>query len=148
MGIKRVGHVVIRMRDLDKAKHFYGDVLGMQVVDERPNAVFFSFGESHHDVGVFTTSTSDPEMPNDNQVGLVHLALEVDSPMSLREVYLRCQEAGVEIERSTDHGFTLSFYLRDPDRNQIEVYWDVPGYDWRTRGLFEPRRSLDVSALG
>ena len=135
MPIKRVGHVVIKMRDLEAAKQFYCGVLGMEVSSESEIAIFFRFNDYHHDVGVFKT-TEDAEAPKENQVGLLHFALVVDSRESLIEIYHDLQKKGVTIEAQFDHGMTNSIYVYDPEGNAIEIYCEVPEYDWRTNDDF------------
>ena len=147
MGIKRVGHVVLKMRDLEAAKKFYAGILGMQISSESEIAVFFRFGDYHHDIGVFKT-TEDAEAPKEEQVGLLHAALVVDSQESLVEMYKHLQEQGVTIEAAFDHGMTRSIYVYDPEGNALEIYCEVPEYDWKTNddfiGFLQP---LDVDAL-
>jgi catechol 2,3-dioxygenase len=147
MAIQRVGHVVLKMRDLEVAKRFYGGILGMQISSESPVAVFFRFGDYHHDIGVFKVS-DDAESPKEQQVGLLHFALVVDSQASLVQMYQRLKEHGIKIESTFDHGMTRSLYIYDPDGNVIEIYCEVPEYDWRVNddfiGYLVP---LDIEAL-
>src|ERR1700687_472690 len=105
MGIQRVGHVVIKMRDLEKAKQFYVGVLGMKIAEEAPFGVFFRFGNYHHDIAVFKTSP-DADLPKKDQVGLVHIALVTDSVQTVKAIYERCKEMGVTITGTSDHGMT------------------------------------------
>ncbi|HJQ05472.1 MAG TPA: VOC family protein [Nocardioides sp.] len=135
MAIKRVGHVVLKMRDLEVAKQFYCGVLGMQISSESEIAVFFRFNDYHHDIGVFKT-TEDAEAPKEAQVGLLHVALVVDSRESLIETYHDLQAKGIKIEAQFDHGMTNSIYIYDPEGNAIEIYCEVPEYDWRTNDDF------------
>jgi len=135
MGIQRVGHVVLKMRDLEEAKRFYGDVLGMTISSESPVAVFFRFGEYHHDIGVFKTA-DDAELPKEVQVGLLHVALVVDSKQALKEIHQRVTDHGVKVEAVFDHGFTKSIYVYDPNGNAIEIYAEAPDYDWRENNDF------------
>ncbi|MGW4125439.1 VOC family protein [Nocardia sp. NPDC004711] len=147
MGIKRVGHVVLKMRDLEVAKAFYGGILGMKISSESPIAIFFRFGDYHHDIGVFKVS-EDAELPKENQVGLLHFALVVDSQEALVQMHQHLKDQGVTIEAMFDHGMTRSLYIYDPDGNAIEIYCEVPEYDWRTNddfvGYLKP---IDVEAL-
>lgn len=147
MEIKRVGHVVVKMRDLEAAKRFYGGVLGMQISSESPVAIFFRFGNYHHDIGVFKV-TEQAELPKEDQVGLLHFALVVEDEDALVRTYQHLKAQGVEIRGTLDHGMTRSLYIRDPDGNTIEIYCEVPEYDWRTNddfiGYLKP---LDIEAL-
>lgn len=146
MGIQRVGHVVVKMRDLDAAKRFYGGVLGMHVSSESPVAVFFRFSNYHHDIGVFKVS-EEAEGPKEDQVGLLHFALVVDSEETLVQIHQHLKDQGVQIMGTIDHGMTHSLYIRDPEGNSIEIYCEVPEYDWRKNddfiGHLEP---LDLDA--
>ena len=134
MGIQRVGHVVIKMRDLEKARAFYQGVLGMKIGAESERGIFFRFNDYHHDIAVFRTSP-DAELPRADQVGLVHIAVVADSIQTVRQMYDRCKEMGVEIVSTTDHGVTKSLYVKDPEGNTIEIYAEVPEYNWREQGM-------------
>src|SRR5918992_1230551 len=104
MPIQRVGHVVIKMRDLDAAKRFYRDILGMQITDEREGfGVFFRFQDYHHDIAVFKVG-EDAESPQKNQVGLAHIALVADSFETVKAMYQRLKAHDVPIVRTVDHG--------------------------------------------
>jgi catechol 2,3-dioxygenase len=144
VGIERVGHVVLKMRDLEAAKRFYGDILGMKIASESPSGVFFRFDEYHHDIAVFKVSeNADP--PKDDQVGLAHVALVADSLDTVRAMYRRLKEYSGKAPRTIDHGSTKSLYVRDPEGNQIEIYCEVPEHDWRTDG-FGGNQPLDLEA--
>lgn len=147
MGIQRVGHAVLKMRDLEAAKRFYGGILGMKISSESPQAIFFRFNEYHHDIGVFKVPET-AEAPKANQVGLLHIALVVDSQESLVEIHDHLKEQGIKIEATLDHGMTRSLYVYDPEGNAIEIYCEVPGYDWHTHddfvGYLKP---FDIAAL-
>ena len=118
MPIERVGHVVIKMRDLEAAKHFYGDVLGMKIADERDGfGVFFRFNDYHHDIAVFKVDDSAPP-PQNNQVGLAHIALVADSFDTVKAMHARLKAHGVPIVRTVDHGVTKSVYFNDPEGNE------------------------------
>jgi catechol 2,3-dioxygenase len=146
MGIQRVGHVVVKMRDLEAAKQFYGGILGMQISSESAGAIFFRFADYHHDIGVFKVD-EDAEAPTKEQVGLLHFALVMDSLESLVEMYQRLKDRGVEILGTLDHGMTRSLYIKDPDGNGIEIYCEVPEYDWRENDDFTVYQHLDLEAL-
>jgi catechol 2,3-dioxygenase len=146
MPIQRVGHVVIKMRDLDKAREFYEGVLGMTVSSETSIGLFFHFGDYHHDIAVFKTSP-DAELPKRDQVGLVHIAVVADSLETVKQIYERCKEKGVPIDNTTDHGFTKSLYIRDPEGNAIEVYVEVPEYNWHGTDFAQSRRPLDLESV-
>jgi catechol 2,3-dioxygenase len=131
MPIERVGHVVIKMRDLEAAKRFYRDILGMKITDEREGfGVFFRFHEYHHDIAVFKVA-EDAALPQKNQVGLAHIALVADSFATVKAMYQRLKEHNVPIVRTVDHGITKSVYFKDPEGNELEIYCEAPGVDWR-----------------
>lgn len=147
MGIQRVGHAVLKVRDMEVSKQFYVGVLGMKISSESPTATFFRFNDYHHDIGVFKVSQNAQSAQAD-QVGLLHIALVVDSEESFIETYKDLKAKGVKVEATMDHGMTHSLYIYDPDGNAIEIYCEVPGYDWRTHddfiGYLKP---LDMASL-
>lgn len=131
MPIERVGHVVLKMRDLDAAKGFYRDILGMKITDEREGfGVFFRFQDYHHDIAVFKVD-EDADAPQKNQVGLAHVALIADSFETLKEMYQRLKDHDVPIVRTVDHGITRSVYFQDPEGNELEIYCEVPEKPWQ-----------------
>jgi catechol 2,3-dioxygenase len=131
MPIERVGHVVIKMRDLDAAKRFYRDILGMKITDEREGfGVFFRFHDYHHDIAVFKVG-EDAASPQKNQVGLAHIALIADSFDTVKAVYQRLKAHNVPIVRTVDHGITKSVYFQDPEGNELEIYCEVPEKPWQ-----------------
>jgi catechol 2,3-dioxygenase len=129
-------HVAIRVSDLEAAKRWYCDVLGMTLSDEFPGmGIFVRFGEHyHHDLAIFQADRDAPA-PARNAVGLAHIALLVDTLDAVREWYQYLRERGVDILNSSDHGVTRSFYFNDPDGNQFEIYCDNPDFNWRRDGL-------------
>ena len=128
--IQRLGHVVLKMRDLEEAKRFYGGVLGMQITDEREGfGVFFRFSDYHHDIAIFKVS-EDAAAPLGDQVGLSHVAMVVDSLDDVRGWYQRLKEHNVAIVRTTDHGVTRSVYFKDPEGNDLEIYCDNPDFNY------------------
>ena len=146
MPIQRVGHVVIKMRDLDKAKQFYGGVLGMKIAEEAPFGVFFRFNDYHHDIAVFRTAP-DADLPKKDQVGLVHVALVADSVQTVKAMYERCKEMGVPIEGTMDHGMTKSLYIRDPEGNEIEIYAEVPEFNYMEQSFVKATQPFDFDKV-
>ncbi len=146
MAIQRVGHVVLKMRDLEKAKQFYHGVLGMKIGKELPWGIFFRFNDYHHDIAVFKTAP-DADLPKKEQVGLVHVALVADSVQTVRQMYDRCKEQGVEIVGTTDHKITKSLYIKDPEGNTVEIYAEVPEYNWREEGMGGMAHPFDIEAV-
>ena len=120
--IQRVGHIVLRVTDVEKAEAFYRDALGMETVRRSEGAAFMSFGTQHHDIGLFSV---DGE-PTRGNAGLGHVALVAEGGLpELQELHQRLVDHGVEIASLTDHGMTKSVYFNDPDGNRLEVYVDL-----------------------
>ena len=146
MPIKRVGHVVIKMRDLEAAKRFYRDILGMKITDEREGfGVFFRFQDYHHDIAVFQVA-EDAEAPQKNQVGLAHIALVADSFDTVKAMYRRLKEHNVPIVRTVDHGITRSVYFKDPEGNELEIYCEVPEVHWSKVDTIIKADPIDLEA--
>ena len=140
---KKVGHVVLKARDIEQAEKFYTEVLGFEVVMrlKHPRGVFFTLGEQHHDLAVLEVPPEADE-PKADQVGLHHVALQVENFAALKECYRTLKSRGVPIVRAVDHGITKSLYFCDPAGNRLELYCDV-GED----GLAQIRRQSGL-ALG
>jgi len=134
------------MRDLEKAKAFYQGVLGMKIGNESERGIFFRFGDYHHDIAVFKTG-DDADLPKANQVGLVHVALVTDGVQTVKAMYERCKAMGVEIVGSNDHAITKSLYIKDPEGNTIEIYAEVPEYNWREEGMGFISRPFDIDKV-
>ena len=148
MPIRRVGHVVLKVRDLDKARHFYCDFLGMKVGNSSERGMFLRFSDYHHDIAIFKT-VADAEPPKENQVGLVHVALVTDGVETVRQFYDRAKAMGVEVTGWTNHAVTNSLYVKDPEGNTIEIYADVPveEYNWPEHGMGFISRPFDIEAV-
>jgi catechol 2,3-dioxygenase len=147
MAIQRTGHVALRVRDLEVTRRFYRDVLGMQVADEFPGqGIFFRFGSYHHDIVAF--KAVDGAAPaSDKHAGAAHIAFVADDFETVRSFYHRLRALDIPV-RSTDHGFTKSIYFTDPDGIQLEIYAEVPEFDFIAEGLKvrEPMEIDDSSA--
>jgi catechol-2,3-dioxygenase len=135
MEVKELGHLVLYVRDLERSVAFYRDLLGWtQVSPEVPGmpAAAFSSGRTHHELLLIEVGHQAQPIPAGRRVGLYHFGLKVgDSDDELREALARVQEAGATIVGSSDHTVTHSLYIQDPDGNEIELYIDVPGVDWK-----------------
>ena len=143
--IARLNHAVLYVRDAQRALAFYRDVLGFSVVEALgEQAVFLraNGSENHHDLGLFGIGASAPGPGGGRQVGLYHLAWEVEALPGLAEARSALLEAGAMTGES-DHGNSLSLYGRDPDGNEFEVFWMVPREEWETRGFGTRRLDLD-----
>lgn len=125
---QEVGHVVLRVRELERSIPFY-ELLGFRKVDQIGNvmAFFTATGANHHDLGLQAVGPNAPQ-PAPNAVGLYHVAIRLPSDDHVRVAYHRLAAAGVEIVGSSDHGVSHSLYIRDPDGIELELYADVPGW--------------------
>jgi catechol 2,3-dioxygenase len=130
----RVGHVHLRVSDLDRATAFYRDVLGFTVTAYGPPlglpASFLAAGDYHHHIGLNTFESAGASPPPPGHTGLYHFALLYPDRSSLARAVARLLEHGIPV-RGIDHGGTVSVYLEDPDRNGIELYYDRPKEAWR-----------------
>jgi catechol-2,3-dioxygenase len=139
----KIGHVVLKVRDLARAEAFYTEALGFEVVTrlDQPRAVFLSLGEQHHDLALFEVSAAAAD-PEDDQVGLHHVALQVQSEEMLKEGYSELKRRGIHCLRAVDHGTTHSIYFCDPAGNRLELYCDI-GTDGLARARSRTARTLD-----
>ncbi len=122
----RIGHVVLKVRDLARARQFYSEVLGLEVMFEMPGMAFLaSHRRDHHEIGLMEVGP-DAEAPKGPQVGLAHVAFRLGDEAELIRAYRELKEREVPIAFTVHHGITKSVYFLDPDGNQLEVYCDVP----------------------
>ena len=133
MEIKELGHVVLYVRDVERSRAFYRDVLGFREVFAVPSAVAgYSSGRTHHELLLVSVGPDAQPIPEGPRVGMYHFALKVgDSDDELRAARDAVVQAGVTIVGATAHVVTHSLFLRDPDGNELELYIDVPGVDWK-----------------
>ncbi len=136
MQVKELGHVVLYVRDLERSATFYGDVLGfnrLPGMDGFPAAAFRSASDrTHHELLLIEVGADAAPVPGGRRVGMYHIGLKVgDSDEELRAALDRLGEAGTTIVGASDHTVTHSLYILDPDGNEVELYVDVPGVDWR-----------------
>ncbi|MGO8872591.1 MAG: VOC family protein [Acidimicrobiales bacterium] len=135
MQVKELGHVVLYVRDVGRSAAFYRDVLGWEPVFPAAlgiPAAAFSSGRTHHELLLIEVGEDAAAQPEGRRLGLYHFGLKVgDTDDELREAVARLREAGVPIVGASDHAVTHSLYVLDPDGNEIELYIDVPGVDWR-----------------
>ncbi|MCH8206733.1 MAG: VOC family protein [Chloroflexi bacterium] len=131
---KQLGHIVLRVRDLDRSERFYADVLGLQVTTRMPGAmVFLSAGEASHELALMPVGPDAPG-PDPSRVGLYHFAWEMESFEDLRKLYAELKEKEVEIGGIGDHGISLGVYFFDPDGNEIEAFYELSRDQWPTEG--------------
>jgi catechol 2,3-dioxygenase len=124
----RIGHVVIKVRNLERSKRFFTDVLGLQLMMELPKpkiAFFASNGRDHHEIACAEVG-DDADRQHAKQIGLQHIAFRLNDEAHLRAAYRQLKEKNVSIDFTVDHGVTKSVYFRDPDGLLFEVYCDNP----------------------
>jgi catechol 2,3-dioxygenase len=130
----RVGHVHLKVADLDRAIAFYRDALGLGVTaDGREvglDAAFLAAGDYHHHVGLNTWESAGAPPPPPGHTGLYHVAFVYPDRHELGRAVRRLIDHGHPVDHATDHGATVSVYLCDPDGNGIELYYDRPRADW------------------
>jgi catechol-2,3-dioxygenase len=139
---RKLGHIVLRVRDAQKSKDFYMRTLGLKLAHEdlTRGTVFLSFGEQHHELALFEPATG--EVSDSKQPGLHHAAWQLGSFEELQAAYRELKAMGIAVESTVEHNVTRSVYFPDPDGNRVELYCDMvaDGFDaMRTLG---PRRDL------
>ena len=133
--VDRIGHVVLRIADVDRAVGFYRDMLGMEAVryDSEAGMAFMSFGRQHHDIGLFRVKGEESR----GSLGLGHIAMAVDGDLTdLKELHDRLVANGTDVHL-TDHGMTKSVYFEDPDGNHLELFVDLMSHEDGKRYLAE-----------
>jgi catechol 2,3-dioxygenase len=146
-----IGHVHLKVSDIDRALAFYRDVLGFEVTQRYGDAAaFVSAGGYHHHLGLNTWESRGGGPPPSGTTGLYHVAIRYPDRASLADALRRLVENRIPVTGATDHGVSEAIYLNDPDGNGIELYWDRPTHEWpRTPdgGLALVNLPLDVDAL-
>jgi catechol 2,3-dioxygenase len=135
--VQELGHLVLYVRDLGRSVAFYRDVLGWRQVFPAAGqpvvgVAAFSGGRTHHELLLIEVGSDAVPIPAGRRVGLYHFGLRVgDSDDELRAALERVRAAGAKVVGASDHRVTHSLYIEDPDGNELELYVDVPGVDWR-----------------
>ena len=127
----RIGHVHLKVADLERAIQFYRDVLGFEVTQRYGNsAAFLSAGGYHHHIGLNTWHSKDGPHPPANATGLYHVAIVYPTRATLADALRRLIAAKIPLHGASDHGVSEALYLADPDGNGLELYWDRPRDQW------------------
>jgi catechol 2,3-dioxygenase len=127
----RIGHVHLKVADLERALEFYRDVLGFAVTQRMGRQVaFLAAGGYHHHIGLNTWESAGGRPPAPGTTGLYHLAILYPTRAELGDALRRVMKAGIALDGASDHGVSEALYLRDPDENGVELYWDRPVEEW------------------
>jgi catechol 2,3-dioxygenase len=147
----RIGHVHLKVADLERALGFYRDVLGFEVMQRMGNqAVFLSAGGYHHHIALNTWESAGGRPPAPGTTGLYHAAILYPTRSALGDALRRLVKAGIALDGAADHGVSEAMYLRDPDDNGVELYWDRPMEEWPRTAKGELAmftRPLDLDGL-
>lgn len=127
----RIGHVHLKVADLDRAVNFYHGVLGFEVMQRwGKQAAFLAAGGYHHHIGLNTWESAGGKPPPPGTTGLYHVAIIYPTRALLGDALRRLMAAGIELDGAADHGVSEALYLHDPDHNGVELYWDKPSEVW------------------
>lgn len=147
----RIGHVHLKVADLERSLGFYRDVLGFAVMQRMgSSAAFLSAGGYHHHIGLNTWESRGGSPPVRGTTGLYHVAILYPTRATLADALRRLVDAGIPLDGAADHGVSEALYLRDPDGNGVELYRDRPEAEWprdATGKLAMRTDPLDVQAL-
>ncbi|GJE77940.1 VOC family protein [Methylorubrum suomiense] len=147
----RIGHVHLKVADLERALGFYGGVLGFALTQRYGSqAAFVSAGGYHHHIGLNTWESAGGTPPPPGTTGLYHLAILYPDRAALADALRRVEAAGIPLDGASDHGVSEALYLRDPDGNGVELYRDRPEAEWPRNPdgtLAMVTRRLDLAAL-
>jgi catechol 2,3-dioxygenase len=126
-----IGHVHLKVADIDRSLDFYCGVLGFELQQRLDNdAAFVSAGGYHHHIGLNTWHSRGGSPPPPGTTGLFHAAIRYPTRAALADALRRLTEAGIRLSGASDHGVSEALYLEDPDGNGIELYWDRPKEEW------------------
>jgi len=146
-----IGHVHLKVADIERALGFYCGILGFKITQRYgKEAAFISAGGYHHHIGLNTWESLRGSPPPTGATGLYHLAIHYPSRATLAEALRRLQKAEIALDGASDHGVSEALYLRDPDENGVELYWDRPRLEWPRSpdgSLNMFTRALDLNSL-
>jgi catechol 2,3-dioxygenase len=146
-----IGHVHLKVADLDRALGFYRDLLGFEITQRYgTGAVFLSAGGYHHHIGLNTWESRGGSPPPAGTTGLYHVAIRYPTRAALADAVRRLLQANHPLDGASDHGVSEAIYLRDPDHNGVELYWDRPKEQWPRAAdgsLAMHTRALDLHGL-
>lgn len=126
-----IGHVHLKVADIERSLAFYCGVLGFELTQRYgPQAAFVAAGGYHHHIGLNTWHSAGAPPPPRNTTGLYHVAIRYPTRAALADALHRLGQAGIHLDGASDHGVSEALYLRDPDQNGVELYWDRPEGEW------------------
>jgi catechol-2,3-dioxygenase len=148
MKVKQLAHIVLRVRDVEKSKRWYADVLGLKVMAEFPGRMAFlsSRDDVSHELGLMQISPDAPG-PEQNRVGMYHAGWQLESLEDVVNLKSRLEAKGVNVVGVGDHGISIGIYVTDPDGNELEFFYELPPEEWPEKGeLFSGRfpKPVDV----
>jgi catechol 2,3-dioxygenase len=147
-----IGHVHLKVADVDRSLAFYRDVLGFEVQQRwGADAAFISAGGYHHHLGLNSWESRGGSPPAPGTTGLYHVAIRYPTRAALADALRRVVDSGIPLSGASDHGVSIALYLNDPDRNGIELYWDRPEEEWPRppdgNGVAMVSEPVDLKAL-
>jgi len=147
-----IGHVHLKVADVDRSLEFYRDVLGFEVQQRwGADAAFISAGGYHHHIGLNSWESRGASPPAPGTTGLYHVAIRYPTRAALADALRRLVDAGIPLTGASDHGVSVALYLDDPDRNGVELYWDRPEEEWPRppdgQGVAMVSEPIDLQAL-
>jgi catechol 2,3-dioxygenase len=127
----RIGHVHLKVADIERSLQFYKDLLGFEITQRYgESAVFISAGGYHHHIALNTWYSKNGNPPAANATGLFHTAILYPTKKDLATIAKRLLDANYPLTGASNHGVSLAIYLNDPDKNGVELYWDLPKENW------------------
>ena len=137
---RKLGHIVLRVRDAQKSKDFYMRTIGLKLAHEdlKRGSVFLSFGEQHHELALFEPASD--EQADGKKPGLHHAAWQLGSFEELQAAYRELKAMGIKVESTVEHNVTRSVYFPDPDGNRVELYCDMVEHGFEAMQRVGPRR--------
>ena len=147
----RIGHVHLKVADLQRSIDFYHGVLGFEISQRvEDSAAFLSAGGYHHHIGLNTWESAGGSPPPLGSTGLYHVAIRYEKRGERADALRRLYKADIHLDGAADHGVSEALYLRDPDLNGVELYWDRPEEEWprdKNGGLMMVTDPLDIPNL-
>ena len=139
MGIKpiKLGHLVIKVRDINRMVEFYKNIIGLQITENIENKMIFmsASNDSSHELALMSIS-KDANYPKKSDTGLYHFAWQMDTYDNLKQFYSKLKKNKIPILGIGDHGISIGVYLNDPEKNEIEIYYELPKTKWPKTNIF------------